>query len=180
MVYRLSLGGVFVTACKNGEVTGDAEGPVKGSEFPPKKLVFLRRTDADIDVHMQQGRHMSEIQIYFAAMAAMGGVLAIIQQVFDKSFQRKMSTALAFSLSVIFVSLFQILPVLYFRSAMNTEGNAEAATGAVIAIFCFSLLWILLEKAMPGAEPERTVSTDSAAQEYARIIENRGYRNEFS
>jgi len=128
---------------------------------------------------------MSEIQIYFAAMAAMGGVLAIIQQVFDKSFQRKMSTALAFSLSVLFVSLFQILPVLYFRSAMSKEGNAEAALGAIIAVLCFAALWMLLEKSIPGTErvatvPRRRAVVDSAAQEYAKIIENRGYRNEFS
>jgi len=123
---------------------------------------------------------MNEVQIYFVAMAAMGAVLAVIQQVFDKSFQRKMSASLAFSLSVIFVSLFQILPVLYFRSAMTSEGNAQAATGALIAVLCFSLLWALLEKVMPGVQQERKIAADSAAQEYARIIENRGYRNEFS
>lgn len=118
---------------------------------------------------------MSEVSIYFTAMAAMGGVLAIIQQIFDKSFQRKMSVELAFSLSVVFVTLFQVLPVLYFRSVMTKSGNADAAVGALIAFAGFIIFWLLLEQVISSPEAEDEPAAGEAARAYAKVIRNREY-----
>lgn|GEM_PF-1703670 len=121
-----------------------------------------------------KGGRMSEVSIYFSAMAGMGCALAIIQQIFDKSFQRKMSTPLAFSFSIMFVTLFQILPVLYFRSMMTKAGNADAALGALIAITGFILFWLLLEKLMPSMTDEQPIP-GQAARAYAKVVRDRDY-----
>ncbi len=120
---------------------------------------------------------MHDFAFYLSVMAGMGVILATVQQISDRSFQRRASVAKAFVLSIVFLALFQIFPIVYFRIMMNHINNADAAMGLLCAFGGFVFFWLVLEKVIPK-KPEPTINKPrpgEAARAYAKVVARREY-----
>jgi len=120
---------------------------------------------------------MHNFAFYLSVMGGMGAILATVQQISNRSFQRRSSVAMAFILSIVFLTLFQIFPVVYFRIMMNHINNSDAAMGLLCAFSGFIFFWLVLEKVIPE-KPEIPVNKPrpgQAARAYAKAVANREY-----